>query len=327
MDIQRSLELLQMNIFSQCFSPFGKYLAVGNNYGEIGIFSLSAALSSEAKEDNKKPVVLFKAHDSPVYSMVSTDRQLISAGDGEVKAWNWSEVVKKGCKEAWCRILHTRASLEIPEINSIVLNHKDNTLLLGGGDSYVHVMDLESGTFTHVMKGHKDYIHCLALREQFRECLSGSEDGTVRLWDLRTGGQVHNIEVYKYEECNRPHHGKFISCIATDCDFMVCGGGPALTHWHLRSVTPTTVFPIPEVQQEVMFYQDLLLSAGHSPTINHCQINGDIKAQVACTPRTIYTLRVNAQSQENKVLTAAGTSSKVDVFTNFGYRAFSFTFV
>lgn len=35
------------------------------------------------------------AHDGPVYSMVSTDRQLLSAGDGEVKAWLWAEILKK----------------------------------------------------------------------------------------------------------------------------------------------------------------------------------------------------------------------------------------
>ena len=35
------------------------------------------------------------AHDGPVYSMVSTDRHLFSAGDGEVKAWLWVEILKK----------------------------------------------------------------------------------------------------------------------------------------------------------------------------------------------------------------------------------------
>lgn len=35
------------------------------------------------------------AHDGPVYSMVSTDRHLFSAGDGEVKAWLWAEILKK----------------------------------------------------------------------------------------------------------------------------------------------------------------------------------------------------------------------------------------
>lgn len=35
------------------------------------------------------------AHEGPVYAMVSTDRQLLSAGDGEVKAWLWAEILKK----------------------------------------------------------------------------------------------------------------------------------------------------------------------------------------------------------------------------------------
>lgn len=38
---------------------------------------------------------VFLAHDGPVYSMVSTDRHLLSAGDGEVKGWLWAEILKK----------------------------------------------------------------------------------------------------------------------------------------------------------------------------------------------------------------------------------------
>lgn len=39
---------------------------------------------------------------------------------------------------------------------------------------------------------------------------------------------------------------------------QVCGGGPALTLWHLRSSTPTTVFPMRAPQKHVTFYQDLV---------------------------------------------------------------------
>jgi hypothetical protein len=88
------------------------------------------------------------------------------------------------------------------------------------------------------------------------------------------------------QECSRPHNGRWIGCLATDSDWMVswaecrvrvategpwltvtgachlsvqvCGGGPALTLWHLRSSTPTTVFPIRAPQKHVTFYQDLV---------------------------------------------------------------------
>uniref|UniRef100_A0A8C5QMS5 THO complex subunit 6 n=1 Tax=Leptobrachium leishanense TaxID=445787 RepID=A0A8C5QMS5_9ANUR len=325
-DFGRALELLHMTVFSQCFSPCGKFLAVGNNLGQIGVFSLSSALSSEAKEQSKHPLHVLPAHQGPIYSLTGTERYLISAGDNQVKGWLWADISKKDCVPSWNRSAPARSSLETPEINSLVLNQKDNALLLAGGSCDIHCMDLETGAFTVNLKGHTDYIHCLSLRDHQHECVSGSEDGSVRLWDLRNGAQAHKVEVYKYQECARPQFGKWISCLATDSDWMVCGGGPLLSLWHLRSMTPTTIFPIQESQQQVQFYQDMILCAGQAPCINHCQINGEIRAQIPSTPRCVYSLCINEGSQENKVLTAAGSSARIDVFTNFRYRAFSLTF-
>ncbi|GCC40704.1 hypothetical protein chiPu_0024824 [Chiloscyllium punctatum] len=41
-----------------------------------------------------------------------------------------------------------RTRLDIPEINSLILNQKDNSLLMACGDNSVQVMDLENGVFT-----------------------------------------------------------------------------------------------------------------------------------------------------------------------------------
>ncbi|XP_058876238.1 THO complex subunit 6 homolog [Acipenser ruthenus] len=325
-DPQRSLQVLHMTVFSQSFSPCGKFLAAGNNYGEIGVFSLSAALGPEATEDSKTPIVTFKAHDGPVYSLLSTDSQLLSAGNGEVRAWNWAELVEEGDKAVWSRKPQYKTSLEVPEINAMIINTKDNSLLMAGGDNKIHVMDLESGDFKMVLEGHSDYIHCLALRDSAGECLSGSEDGAVRIWDFRTGRQVHSIEVFKYQECSRPQYGKYISCLTTDSDWMLCGGGPSLSLWHLRSVTPTTVYPVPGCQREACFHQDLVLSVGDGPFVSHCHLSGDVKARIPCTPPSLYSMRLNYSSQEHRVLSVAGSSGKIDIFTNFGYRAFSLTF-
>nr|XP_019575171.1 PREDICTED: THO complex subunit 6 homolog isoform X1 [Rhinolophus sinicus] len=358
MEVFQALQRLHMTIFSQSVSPCGKFLAAGNNYGQIAIFSLSAALSSEAKEESKKPAVTFQAHDGPVYCMVSTDRHMFSAGDGEVKAWLWAEILKKGCKELWRRQPPYRTSLEVPEINALLLIPKENSLILAGGDCQLHMMDLETGSFTvrglwswgshggvwagilsgscpdtvpllqRALRGHTDYIHCLALRERSPEVLSGGEDGAVRLWDLRSAKEVQTIEVYKHEECSRPHNGRWIGCLATDSDWMVCGGGPALTLWHLRSSTPTTIFPMRAPQKHVTFYQDLILSAGQGPCVNQWQLSGELKAQVPGSSPGLLSLSLNQQpaAPECKVLTAAGNSCRVDVFTNLGYRAFSLSF-
>ena len=35
------------------------------------------------------------------------------------------------------------------------------------------------------MSGHSDYIQCLTLRTKHSQCVSGAEDGTVRLWGMK----------------------------------------------------------------------------------------------------------------------------------------------
>lgn len=322
---RRARQLLHMSVLSQSPSPCGRYLAAGNNYGEVAIFGLAAALGAGATEESKKPLFCFRAHRGPVYALACGERQLLSASDGEVKAWNWADLAKKGCKEVWTRRPPCRSSLEVPEINSIQINHRDNSLVMAGGDGVVRVMDLESGAFTHELRGHRDCVHCVALRDP-PQCLSGGEDGTVRLWDLRHGSQVQLIEVHKYPECSRPQHGKWIRCVATDSDWMVCGGGPALTLWHLRSVTPTTVFPLPPGQQHVLFHQDLLLACGQGSSLHQLQLSGELRGRVPCTPPVLRCLCLHPPAPEHKVLTAAGNSPKIDVFTNLGYRAFSLAF-
>ncbi|KAJ4931699.1 hypothetical protein JOQ06_010139 [Pogonophryne albipinna] len=242
------VELLHMSVFSQSFSPCGRFLAAGNNYGEIAVFSLSAALSPDATALSQKPVLTFTAHEGPVFSLLSTDCHLLSAGNGEISCWSWSDLTKKNVKPLWTKRPNFKSSLEIPEINAMVLNTRDNSLVVGGGDNNIHILDLEHGIFKAVLQGHSDYVHCLSVREREAEILSGGEDGAVRMWDSRTGQSVHCVEIYKYESCARPQYGKWISCLTTDSDWMLCetdvllpghdpgcGGGPSLNTLQLNT--------------------------------------------------------------------------------------------
>lgn len=324
--VRRARQLLHVSVLAQSAAPCGRFLAAANDFGEIAIFGLSAALSAEAKEENRRPVNVFRAHSGPVYSLASTERLLLSGSDGEIRGWSWAELGRKGCRELWTRRPPCRSSLEVPEINALEVNQRDHWVALAGGDGAVRVLDLESGTFTHELRGHQDLVHVVALREQLPQVLSGGEDGTVRLWDLRTGSQVQLIEVHKYQECSRPQLGKWIRCLATESDWMVCGGGPALTLWHLRSVTPTTVFALPPPQHHALFHQDLVLSGGVGPALHLLQLSGDVRGRVPVSPPALRSLCLHPRSPEHQVLTVAGNSPKIDVFTNLGYRAFSLSF-
>lgn len=320
------VEMLHMSVFSQSFSPCGRFLAAGNSFGEIALFSLTSALSPDSTPLSHKPVLTFTAHEGPVFCLVSSDLHLFSCGGGEISAWSWSQLIKKNVKPIWSRRPNYKLGLEIPEINAMILQNKENSLVVGGGDNNLHVLDLETGVFKSVLAGHEDYIHSVCEREREGQILSGSEDGSVRIWDGRSRRCVHSIEVHKYEVCARPQFGKWISCVASDGDWMLCGGGPSLSLWHLRSLSPTSVFALDGCQRHAHFYQDMILAVGEGPLVSHCMLGGEVKAQIPSSTQSLNTLQINSQSSENRVLTVGGSSDHIDVFTNLSYRAFSLSF-
>ncbi|XP_077996115.1 THO complex subunit 6 homolog [Glandiceps talaboti] len=329
-DIIKQRQEFHMTVFCQCFSPCGKFLVAANNFGKIAVFSLVSALSPDVIEDNRKPILTFQGSKSSIYTLLSTSKFLICGGEGDIRAWNWSDIYKKTPKVAWSLSKSSNLTFDEPETNCLLYNEKDNTLYSGCGDNNVYVWDLESGTCKDKLKGHKDYIHCLTFRNSGQEVISGSEDGSVRIWDTRRPTEAMQVvEPYKHEECCRPNQGKWIGCLAVDPsdDWLVCGGGPSLTSWHMRSLSPTIVFPTPDVcHHRVMFYEDMIISGGSSPYIYHWNINGDMKSQIPCTPSCVYDIAINTHNENYKVLGACGSSHKVDIFTNFGYKAFSLLF-
>ncbi|XP_033095266.1 THO complex subunit 6 homolog [Anneissia japonica] len=84
-----------LTVFSQCFSPCGNYLVIGNNYGTISVFNLMTALSSNANEHHRKPSFSYQACSGPIYSIVSSELFLICAGSGDIKAYKWADILQK----------------------------------------------------------------------------------------------------------------------------------------------------------------------------------------------------------------------------------------
>ncbi|CAL1545916.1 unnamed protein product [Lymnaea stagnalis] len=333
-DSRQALQYMLHNVvYATRFSPCGKYIAAANKFGDVALFSLTAALSPDTCDESKCPIFSFNVcQHGGIYSLTSTETFLICAGEGDIQAYKWSDIIAKNPVMSTALGLAKKGVFSHPEINSCVIrtDNSSSTLFAGAGDNLVHSWDIESGAYLDSLSGHTNYIHTVALKNEGRGLISASEDGSAVIWDLRMKEAAHVVKPFEHDMCARPHMGQWLQCLALDEDnyWMLLGGGPTLAAWHLKTLTPTVTFDTPGVAQNVaMFYEDKIFSAGTSNIINHWSVTGEHKMAVPVSPSSIYSIDINTHSKANKVLTVAGSSDKIDVCTNFGYRAFSLSFM
>ncbi|KAG8187668.1 hypothetical protein JTE90_005520 [Oedothorax gibbosus] len=322
-------------IYAVSYSSCGYYLAAASNYGYIAVFNLSPLLDNDENQHletgQKYPLFKFPAHNDAIYSLISNKQLLISGGVGSIKVWKWSDVKRKEAKSLWTFTIPQGGSLTKPEVNSMVLSKKTEGAILyaGCGDNKIYALDLETRALLFVLEGHTDYIHCVDLGSNSQECVSGSEDGSVRIWDGRKGGEaVHVLEPYKHQLANRPELGKWVGCVALDStdEWLVCGGAPNLCVWHVRSLAPTTQLLKPQVTSTVaLFHDDMVVSGGSEPCLNHWSLSGKLEFEVPTSASSVFCMDISA-SPTQKVLAVGGSSYKIDLCTDFRYKDFSLLF-
>ena len=59
-----------------------------------------------------------------------------------------------------------------------------NLLVAGGSDMWVHVYDATTGELLDNGRGHHGPVHCMSFSPRNDSFVSGSEDGTIRIWKL-----------------------------------------------------------------------------------------------------------------------------------------------
>jgi len=87
------------------------------------------------------------------------------------------------------------------EVNTASLHPLSTRFVAGGSDFYVHVFDFATGEELEVNKGHHGPIHSMRFSPDGETYASGSEDGTIRIWQT----SVKNYGLWQVNGANNNH--------------------------------------------------------------------------------------------------------------------------
>lgn len=321
----------------QTLSTDKRFLFVGTNFGDVIVYSVDGLLEAHStqpdgsitsEEDFKariRPIQVFHVSDkSQIYSLTFFNDFLIVGTNGELSGYKFSKQQINTAKKEW--EIRMPAALEtselVNEINYLWLDEDNAMIYCGCGDNNIYACSLENGLITRTFTGHSDYIHSLDGNAANNQIVSASEDGTVRFWDVRQPKKsTSKIEPHKKEQLTRPEFGKWVGTVSMSDDWLVCGGGPKFSMWHLRSGDFTMPLEFPGKIHESAFIGDRIIVAGDCKTLHQYTFNGDLVAEIPVSSPSVYS--VAWIDTPNKLLTIGGSSNSVDVCTNFTYRDFS----
>eukprot|EP01084_Bolivina_argentea_P239320 402272_1 len=178
---------------SCAYSPDGTYICSGGMDNTISIFNVENSIGWEVKA----AILELKEHNGFISSIKciqnNSSQLLTSSGDRSVKLWD----IEK--QKSLCTYINHTQDVECIDINI------EKTLFVSGSvDNMIYVQDYrmnnnkdsdasdEKNNSTKLrFKGHDSDVNAVKWFPDNNAFLSGSEDSTVKLWDLRSMQQLN----------------------------------------------------------------------------------------------------------------------------------------
>lgn len=179
------------------FHPSGRVYAVGSNSKTFRICEYPSLSEVREEHTTYQPTVLFKRtkhHKGSIYCMGwAPDGELVATGsnDKTIKLMRYDEVKKQLEGREIELTMHDGTVRDLCFLEDT--SNKASLLISGGaGDCKIYVTDCATATPFQALSGHGGHILSL-YNWGGAMFVSGSQDKTIRFWDLRTRGCVNTI--------------------------------------------------------------------------------------------------------------------------------------
>ncbi|XP_063987137.1 WD repeat-containing protein 47 isoform X6 [Diachasmimorpha longicaudata] len=179
------------------FHPHGKLYAVGSNSKTLRICAYPKLHDVREDHETYQPTVLFKRtkhHKGSIYCLAWTpDGQLMATGsnDKTVKLMRFNADTSNLEGQEVELTMHDGTVRDLCFLEDT--SNKSSLLISGGaGDCKIYVTDCATGTPFQALSGHSGHVLTL-YNWGGAMFVSGSQDKTVRFWDLRTRGCVNMV--------------------------------------------------------------------------------------------------------------------------------------
>lgn len=159
-----------------CVSHCGNFALVGSSNGGIGAYNLQSGLLRKKYMLHKKAVTGL--------AIDGMNRKMVSSGlDGVIGFYNFSESKYLG-----------KLQLDAP-VTTMVYHKGSDLVACALDDLSIVVIDVVTQKIARVLIGHSNRVTDLDFSPDGRWIVSVSLDGTLRTWDIPTGGCIDGIRL------------------------------------------------------------------------------------------------------------------------------------